>query len=503
VRCSSQRETSQRRLIRPTYLERNAKHEFAYLKSQMPRFSRKFTGAKAQLFATGCAEYSRVAEAGYNDTPEEHPVFSRLSPNQRLKLVSEVAVGLLVPKEPLPPDTFQHYAAFLGVVDCIRNGLVMEMESVYDGCVGEDFVEEYYEKRTQSGSQRTRTPEEQETWQVERALLEKAARKQKRKLEKNQSSEISDEETAFKAQPPDLGGYLEMRSKRLQLLFEGGPCSDREPSRPLTDVEKSNGFRWRLLCDAAFQEDVLGSPLPFNLALPSLSGINFCWHCYDSEKWSHAIDHLLISKYFVDISEEEHALQSEPIDLASYADCNQHARIREVERIVKEVREPYEATWDGSRNAEDQRLIFAICDTRLHYGVGHGPFAVEFEKQCLTGGFGLKAKDMYQERFEIYTSIKDNFTEGLEEGFNDGMLGSNPAAYKFRDGIDFKMCNGPNHPFSFTEKEELMKCARCRVVNYCSKQCQKDDWKAHKAACKNLAIWKKDQDKISEVAMKH
>ena len=31
---------------------------------------------------------------------------------------------------------------------------------------------------------------------------------------------------------------------------------------------------------------------------------------------------------------------------------------------------------------------------------------------------------------------------------------------------------------------KLQCCAACRVVNYCSKECQKTDWKRHKAECK-------------------
>lgn len=34
-----------------------------------------------------------------------------------------------------------------------------------------------------------------------------------------------------------------------------------------------------------------------------------------------------------------------------------------------------------------------------------------------------------------------------------------------------------------TEKRKFAKCSRCRTVKYCSKQCQKKDWKAHSENC--------------------
>ena len=38
--------------------------------------------------------------------------------------------------------------------------------------------------------------------------------------------------------------------------------------------------------------------------------------------------------------------------------------------------------------------------------------------------------------------------------------------------------------FCGAEKENLSKCSRCKSVFYCSKECQKSHWKAHKANCK-------------------
>lgn len=38
--------------------------------------------------------------------------------------------------------------------------------------------------------------------------------------------------------------------------------------------------------------------------------------------------------------------------------------------------------------------------------------------------------------------------------------------------------------FCSTEKANLLKCSRCKSVFYCSKECQKLHWKAHKPSCK-------------------
>lgn len=37
--------------------------------------------------------------------------------------------------------------------------------------------------------------------------------------------------------------------------------------------------------------------------------------------------------------------------------------------------------------------------------------------------------------------------------------------------------------YCFKTDEKLSKCSRCKVVHYCSKECQKQDWKIHKVYC--------------------
>jgi hypothetical protein len=40
-------------------------------------------------------------------------------------------------------------------------------------------------------------------------------------------------------------------------------------------------------------------------------------------------------------------------------------------------------------------------------------------------------------------------------------------------------CGGPGEP-------SLMQCSKCHVAKYCSRECQAEDWGAHKEVCKML-----------------
>ena len=213
-------------------------------------FRKKFTGAQASLFARICEHYSDAAESVCNDTPAIHPLFSWLSPQQRIQLVSEVAVGLLCPDEPLPPHTPEHIATYLSLIATIKCELGIELDDVWMRMVGDDFMEKYYDDSMHWTSRRRRDPEDQERRGIDMKLIGRKAEKNREKLDREQ--ENGNDETDFVPQEHTREQILDrMQDLRrdLSLVFGGPPCSEnkRLPPRSLTDDEKCYGFQFRLL----------------------------------------------------------------------------------------------------------------------------------------------------------------------------------------------------------------------------------------------------------------
>jgi hypothetical protein len=147
------------------------------------RFRDKFTGAKARMFAQGCLHYSCMAEDGCNDTPDQHPIFSWLSPQQRLQLVREVCTGLLCPDEPLPPETIQHYTTYRALVATISMDIEIEIDSCEDHEVGDDLLNGY--DVTTDENRRKQTPEEVEERWRNMNLVSRQAEKNKEKIDRS------------------------------------------------------------------------------------------------------------------------------------------------------------------------------------------------------------------------------------------------------------------------------------------------------------------------------
>lgn len=458
------------------------------------RFPRKLTGAKARLFAAGCEHFVTSAADDCNSDPDDVPIFSWLSPQQRLSLIKDVAVGLLCEDEPLPPETIQHFAAYRAMVMMIK----VEIEVELDVCMDmEDIGEDLMPGHTgQVWAQRTtkRSEAEKTEWAMKRSLIEHQAERLKEKLETKGTSEPfrpAEQETSI----GDLFGRMGDISA---ILFSGPPISkeERAAHRPLTREEEI-AFSWRRLADAACQEHAVGFP-PFL----DLRKTDFDWRSFNLDKWSNAIDVLFITFGGFEVDKREEALVWGRIDKEQYADYAQHPRILEVERIVKGLRDDYDNQWDASTMAADQRIIWAVCTEELYHTEPHKAFARAFVTRCKEKRIKFRARGQYQQRLALYREIADDFTDGLDSPFTGGHFGqllTPPLEFKTSKTV----FGGCHRQWCFDYKQEDLKmCSRCKVVSYCSRECQVKDWPAHKKMCKQLASLRKDKEQISEFARK-
>ncbi|KAJ7060326.1 hypothetical protein C8F01DRAFT_1231577 [Mycena amicta] len=51
--------------------------------------------------------------------------------------------------------------------------------------------------------------------------------------------------------------------------------------------------------------------------------------------------------------------------------------------------------------------------------------------------------------------------------------------------------------------EELLRCSGCRTIHYCSRECQKQDWKSHKSICMKYLAQAAMGDRLDELLEKH
>jgi hypothetical protein len=481
------------------------------------RFHGKFTGAKARLFAQTCENYSCAVEEAYNSTNDEHPIFSWLSPQQRLQLVHEVMVGLLCPDEPLPPETIQHYTTYLALVANIVIEIEVEIHTVYDDEVADDLLDGYDDTPAvdyadgdkadedtadddisdddATDDDRIQTPEERKR---NRDLICRQAEKNKEKINRTLAGTDTSPVEEFQAPASNRLDAARKLSSFTLALFAGPPISaeERRVHRPLTDTEKYS-FLWRLMADEALQENT-NSIIPFPLC-----DIDFDWKCQSSKKWASAIHLLLITSHSADITLTEQALVDGEIGEVDYADTSRHARIYAIEKIVKDLRDSYDPVWKADMLALDQRAIFAVCSSETYISQERVAWVTAFMASCREQGVDFSAGGDYQKRLEIYRRMAPLYTEGLLVSFHGGFDhfedARTPSDFQREEPIHHVMCH-VDSCIPSASKDALKLCARCKVVSYCSRECQANDWPDHKKHCKILAELRKDKAKVSAIA---
>lgn len=477
---------------------------------------KKFEGATARLFAALCEHYTFAAEEQCNDAPDEVPLFSWLSPQQRLSLTKDVMIGALCENEPMFPDTIQHNATYYGLIKVLYTELEVEidqaaMDDHYDE-LGEDLLEAGRKQcitptdnlgsrnRNQSSS---RDPEID--FSMERELMEHRAGKNRKKLDKlgNKVGEFE-----VKPEEPDIGELTSQFMDMMSDVFVGGPMSGipRERIRPLRGDEP-DAFKWRLLCDAALQEDTTGLPFP-------LSQVNFDFRCQSLLKWSQALNLLLITKCFKVPNPKDHALiYSGEINEYTYADRDKFPLIREIEKHTDILRKVYDMKWNSEKLSYDQRCIYAVTCNSAYCGTGHKKWVTAFLRKCAEQNIDIVRDTKFQKRLKIFYDTVAEIPDGLDMPYHFDFNKETWKPSNFEpDKYDTKVryCSGPpkktslgrGHFFDMPcyETENLQACSRCKVVLYCSKECQKRHWNEHKLQCAKLAAARKDKEQLSKMA---
>ena len=452
----------------------------------MIQFQEKFTGAKAGLFAAVCRHYMWLAEIGDNDKPFQFPLFSKLSPYQRVRLVRDVMVGLLCKDEPLPPGTIQHFATYLAISTTLRRLIQIEIEV---GSQGEEGLR-------QAPSPTTLSQQEQDERYRNSELIRHRAEKNKRKLDKKGDDQKDIKEFVPEEWPKSGGAMV---TKWVEDIYGGPPMSSEERERArneLGEEEEKTTFKWRCLCYDALQENN-----------EILCHFNSDVRSTESNKWKTAITMLLAAFSGVKADRKEISLVGGPIGPDSYADESQHPRIQEVKRNVVILRQVYERTWKSDHLGEDQRCIFAVCSTNENLaGYGHEEFARDFIVELDKRGIPFTAPGFYQERYALCNEMAPLYTEGLNFPFHASSeentsfeACATPGEYVGEEDV-LARCGSRDCDRHYKDSE-LEQCSGCHVLLYCSRKCQKADWPRHKEHCKNMAKLRKDKEYVKELAV--
>eukprot|EP01104_Vermistella_antarctica_P000805 TRINITY_DN10917_c0_g1_i1.p3 TRINITY_DN10917_c0_g1~~TRINITY_DN10917_c0_g1_i1.p3 ORF type:complete len:112 (-),score=9.44 TRINITY_DN10917_c0_g1_i1:188-523(-) len=88
----------------------------------------KYEGHEVILLTELVGAYMEATLDECNDTPLATPLFSWLSPHQRVCLASDILVGFTCPYEPFPPNTRLYHAAFGGLMEFLCGQIDVECD---------------------------------------------------------------------------------------------------------------------------------------------------------------------------------------------------------------------------------------------------------------------------------------------------------------------------------------------------------------------------------------
>lgn len=490
-------------------------HECAALRPDRSTLGQwvKLKGAAASLFRNVFDSYLDMVNDECNATPDEVPLFSWLSPHQRVALVSELAVGLLCPNEPLPPHTPQHRAAWFAMQFFLESQITVEVESAEID--SEDLMEPESDPAPPQYSGAAKfEPDFTRSWAKSQYAQTKEHQKAAKSAAKGDTAGLEKE---FFGGVPAKGGRSEegvdfrLLQRFLQRQVETGVIRyvpykqpPQAPTRKLTEDE-AFCFYWRRGLWEVVEEYELQP--------------TYTWRCIDLDKWSRLIDTLLMK--LMNPSNDEHLLHRSMIRLGASQDRKERARHTLLIKLATDVRAQFEKDYSLDSVVKAQRKLFIFSDQRPGRKVAealekdaNNPDSTErhglsFAKEALhwlpayykildesrAGEKGQRReRSVEQECQERYNALK---AIGQKPPYN--LIGGkytyekrSPDKWMPHDWTIYCAACHETKPMSFVDKKpkkdkevlRFKRCGGCRVLWYCSRKCQKNDWKKHKQECK-------------------
>jgi len=123
-------------------------------------------------------------------------------------------------------------------------------------------------------------------------------------------------------------------------------------------------------------------------------------------------------------------------------------------------------------------FVIGRCVVKTYVIEGYNPTQGKLERSCMFGPKGL---------LNTVAKATTEWLDGKRSEFDAGTSGSKSSSLNNLSSIEkalpsLSVCAGCG-----VERDDLMRCSRCKKVAYCCRDCQVSNWKEHKGPCKRAA----------------
>ena len=364
----------------------------------------KLTGHKRRLFEAALCVYYESELLHFNhellhfNENLEH-IYCHIPPEMSLALVAELAIGLLVPNQPLPVDTVLNHAVYLHLMwDCVLEGIRSEIDLT--PLTEEEEQEERDRMSEYAKNFKFKTPKEddaaaiklQEYYATEIQQKKDNKKREKKLRKKFKKEKGTNDDDSVLASLQDAANAVERSSKErgsstsstknhcniLQakkqadlaanpsLFFQYSLPMNQSPIHESNVTEHPSDFQYRsLLRNVLIFETGIGS-MPHGVFIPSLDEKHLsCWD-FMFPLWL-MFDARINDKLLINLPAKSKLLVMESVP-DDDGGLTQLKRIELMNRELAQVQPSFEQSWTPGRGLFALRALQTFCGVQNKYG---------------------------------------------------------------------------------------------------------------------------------------